>query len=118
MLVGEISLLRQAIARTRMHHPFHIDAWVIWPNHMHAVWTSPGSDADFSLRWWDIKRYVSTSVADDSPRSASRARQGERGMPKRTPPYKIEVFWFFSSEKNTLPFPQTAARTPKICAMA
>jgi putative transposase len=50
--------LRAAITRVRAHRPFHIDAWVLLPEHLHAIWTLPADDADFSLRWAQIKRLV------------------------------------------------------------
>ena len=50
-LVREIDLLRKVVKRVRELHPFHIDAWVVLPEHMHAVWTLPESDSDYSLRW-------------------------------------------------------------------
>lgn len=41
LLVREIDALRAAVARTRRLHPFRIDAWVVLPDHLHAVWTLP-----------------------------------------------------------------------------
>lgn len=35
--------------------PFSIDAWVVLPEHMHAIWTLPADDFDFSTRWGRIK---------------------------------------------------------------
>jgi putative transposase len=35
--------------------PFRIDAWVVLPDHMHAIWTLPGKDLDYSKRWGRIK---------------------------------------------------------------
>lgn len=51
--------LREAIRQTRATHPFDIDAWVLLPDHLHCIWTLPEGDADFSIRWAKIKRYVS-----------------------------------------------------------
>ena len=51
--------LRNAINKTRIKHPFTIDAWVLLPDHLHCIWTLPDGDADFSLRWAKIKRDVS-----------------------------------------------------------
>jgi putative transposase len=36
-----IALLRETVQVTRVRHPFHIDAWVVLPEHMHCVWTLP-----------------------------------------------------------------------------
>ena len=35
----------------RQRYAFHIDAIVVLPEHLHAVWTLPPGDADFSTRW-------------------------------------------------------------------
>jgi putative transposase len=83
LLVREIDALRAAVARTRMLHPFHIDAWVVLPEHMHAVWTLPEGDAAFSARWTVIKRLFSASIPPGEARSASRAAKGERGIWQR-----------------------------------
>lgn len=50
-----VSALRQSVAAARHQKPFHIDAWVILPDHMHAIWTLPPGDRDFSSRWGLIK---------------------------------------------------------------
>ena len=48
--------LRVAICDCRLRYPFRIDAWVLLPDHMHAIWTLPDSDRDYSRRWSMIKR--------------------------------------------------------------
>jgi len=50
--------LRDAIGTIRHTHPFRIDAWVLLPDHLHALWTLPPDDHDFSHRWRVIKRLV------------------------------------------------------------
>ncbi len=62
LLVREIAILRQAVAKTRVERPFKIDAWVVLPNHMHCVWTLPERDADFSTRMGAIKARFSMGV--------------------------------------------------------
>ena len=47
LLVLGIETLRSAVRATRARHPFHIDAWVVLPDHMHCVWTLPQDDFDF-----------------------------------------------------------------------
>jgi len=54
--------LREAIVSVRQTLPFRIDGWVLLPDHLHAIWTLPDGDADFSNRWRLIKRHVTTSV--------------------------------------------------------
>jgi len=51
--------LRDGIRATQKIHPFCIDAWVLLPDHLHCIWTLPLDDANFSVRWAMIKRYVS-----------------------------------------------------------
>ena len=83
LLIREIAALRAAVARTRRLHPFHIEAWVVLPDHMHAVWTLPEGDAAFSTRWALIKRFFSASIPRGEARSASRVAKGERGLWQR-----------------------------------
>jgi putative transposase len=51
LFVDHIDALRSTIADTRRDDPFEIDAIVVLPDHIHAVWTLPPDDADFSIRW-------------------------------------------------------------------
>jgi putative transposase len=46
-LVTRIEVLRAAVQTTRAHAPFHIDAWVVLPVHMHCIWTLPPDDEDY-----------------------------------------------------------------------
>ena len=55
LLVRHIDILRDAVRTVRMGAPFHIDAWVVLPEHMHCLWTLPEGDTDFSRRWQAIK---------------------------------------------------------------
>jgi putative transposase len=83
LLVARIEDLREAVRRTRREKPFHIDAWVILPEHMHAVWTLPPGDADYPSRWRRIKNLFSRAAPKGEDVSASRARHGERGIWQR-----------------------------------
>ena len=40
LLVARIAELRGAVLSVRRKCPFHIDAWVVLPEHMHCLWTS------------------------------------------------------------------------------
>ncbi|MDO9271229.1 MAG: hypothetical protein Q7T96_19155 [Methylobacter sp.] len=55
VLVRHVGLLRNAFRTVRAERPFTIDAIVILPDHLHAVWTLPDGDADYSWRWRAIK---------------------------------------------------------------
>ena len=50
--------LREAITKVRRQYPFHIEGWVLLPDHLQAIWTLPRDDSRFSLRWQQIKRGV------------------------------------------------------------
>ena len=41
LLVDDIDLLRQAFRYVRRRHPFDIEAIVVLPDHLHAIWTLP-----------------------------------------------------------------------------
>ena len=83
LLVTQIDALRDAVRRVRARMPFHIDAWVVLPEHMHWLWTLPQGDADFPSRWRAIKIAFSKSLPVCEPRSAVMTRRGERGVWQR-----------------------------------
>jgi putative transposase len=49
-LSENIALLRRVFGEVMTNHPFKIEAIVILPDHLHALWTLPVGDADFSTR--------------------------------------------------------------------
>jgi putative transposase len=55
-LTDYVDALRESVVRARAQRPFRIDAMVVLPDHLHAVWTLPEGDADYPLRWRLIKR--------------------------------------------------------------
>lgn len=64
-------------------HPFHIDAMVVLPEHLHAIWTLPTDDADFATRWMLVKAGFSRQAPPLERRSPSRVTKGERGIWQR-----------------------------------
>ena len=83
LLIEHIDKLRDAFRATRSHHPFRIDAIVVLPDHLHAVWTLLQDDFDFATRWRFIKAAFSHAQAPGEPISASRAGKRERGIWQR-----------------------------------
>ena len=84
LLTDHIIHLRQAVAKVKHTKPFHINAWVVLPDHMHCIWTLPNNDHDYSSRWRDIKGSFSRSlVTRDEIINASRQRKKERGIWQR-----------------------------------
>lgn len=51
-----LTALRTAIKSTQAIYPFEIDAWVLLPDHMHVIWSLPADDANYAVRWSQIKR--------------------------------------------------------------
>lgn len=83
LLVRHINLLRDTVRATRERHPFHIDAWVVLPDHMHCVWTLPEGDPDFALRWKVIKFAFSKRLPKTEVLTATQRSRGERGIWQR-----------------------------------
>jgi putative transposase len=83
LLVDHIARLREAVATTRQNHPFTIDAFVVLPDHLHAVWTLPPGDGDFSTRWRLVKSRFARSLPRLERLSAVREARRERGIWQR-----------------------------------
>jgi len=83
VLVDHIDVLRMAYRATQRDRPFRTGAIVILPEHLHAVWTLPENDADYSTRWALIKARFSHAIERVEQRSASRLRRRERGLWQR-----------------------------------
>lgn len=83
LLVDHIDLLREASRYTRQRHSFIIDAMVVLPNHLHAIWTLPPGDADSPLHWRLIKTWFSRYLVRGEHRRASRIDKGERSIWQR-----------------------------------
>jgi putative transposase len=83
LLVAHIVELREAVREVRRKWPFHIDAWVVLPEHMHCLWTLPHGDSDFPRRWQEIKMSFAKELPAVEPRSALMIRRRERGIWQR-----------------------------------
>lgn len=83
LLIEHIDLLRAATRRVMSRHVFRIDAIVILPDHMHAIWTLPEGDADFATRWMLIKAGFSRGLPKGERVNASREKKRERGIWQR-----------------------------------
>ena len=83
LLVDHIDLLRASVAKVKEAHPFTALAWVVLPEHMHAIWKLPDNDCDFSMRWSLIKSGFSRQISKTEPIGKSRMTKGERGIWQR-----------------------------------
>ncbi|MGJ7915142.1 REP-associated tyrosine transposase [Massilia sp. LXY-6] len=55
LLTDYFSAFGEAMRQARIRKPFHVDAWVVLPNHAHAIWTLPPGDHDCATRWRAVK---------------------------------------------------------------
>jgi putative transposase len=70
----------------RATHPFDIVAWVLLPDHLHAIWQLPGADARTGLRWSLIKAHVTRASHAWLPEQSgnrSREKRGEGALWQR-----------------------------------
>lgn len=83
LLVEHVELLRESVRKVKRQRPFQIDAWVVLPDHLHAVWTLPSDDTDYSGRWREIKKAFAKGLPKTEHLSVVRASKGERGIWQR-----------------------------------
>jgi len=55
LLTDHFSAFGEAMRQARIRKPFHVDAWVVLPDHAHAIWTLPPDDHDCASRWRAVK---------------------------------------------------------------
>ncbi len=72
-LVDQIDQLRAAFVSLLRAHPVRVDAMVVLPDHLHAVWVLPPSDMNFAGRWRILKgcftRLAAAAEGDGANRS-------------------------------------------------
>ena len=83
LLTENIDLLREAFRTVKQQKPFHIDAIVILPDHLHCVLTLPKNDDDYSGRWRAIKKIFSKQLPKTEYLSKIRIKRHERGIWQR-----------------------------------
>lgn len=82
-LTDRIDLLREAYRVTAAEQPIRCAAMVVLPDHIHAVWTLPPGDADFSNRWRKIKARFTHASGLGGPQSRSMLEKREAGLWQR-----------------------------------
>lgn len=82
-LIDHIDRLRFAYARTVAELPVTCNAFVVLPNHLHAVWTLPEGDSDFSERWRRIKARFSHGLPVNLSPCRSKVDKREVGLWQR-----------------------------------
>jgi putative transposase len=78
------ALLGSVLRRCQNRRPFRINAIVLLPDHLHAIWTLPPNDADYSTRWnWIKGEFTGEWIqigGSESPISEARRNEGRRGI--------------------------------------
>ena len=82
-LTDHADALRAAFLKTQAERPFYCDAIVVLPDHLHAIWTLPEGDTDFSTRWRLIKARFVRETGLSGLRRRSHLKKGERGVWQR-----------------------------------
>jgi putative transposase len=83
LLIDHVDLLRISMRRVKQTHPYRVDAIVVLPDHLHAIWTLPEGDDDYSTRWSLIKAGFSRNIPRREYRNSSRKARRERGIWQR-----------------------------------
>jgi putative transposase len=83
LLINHIEDFQEVLKKVKLRHPFHIDAMVVLPDHLHTIWTLPKEDSDYAKRWMLIKSGFSRNIPKLEFRRKSRIVKGERGIWQR-----------------------------------
>jgi putative transposase len=80
-------ILRTQMQLCQKRWPFSIEAIVLLPDHLHALWVMPAGDSNYSLRWAWIKKEFTKSWleagGEEQGVSDSRRRNRRRGVWQR-----------------------------------
>ena len=80
-LKENINSLINGIKQIQYQYPFSLEALVLLPDHLHALWTLPEGDVDYGKRWGLIKARFSKEIQKGLPQeeviNPSRIKRGE-----------------------------------------
>ncbi len=74
VLTDHVHELRHVFRQVRTKQPFEVVAMVVMPEHLHAIWTLPEGDADYSGRWKAIKSGLTHQLRRNGMDLVSNAR--------------------------------------------
>lgn len=83
LLIRQVDLLRRVYRNVQQHHPFETIATCVLPDHLHAIWSLPDGDANFSLRWNLIKGGFSRALPRAAALSPSKIAKRDKGIWQR-----------------------------------
>ncbi|HEY7328212.1 MAG TPA: transposase [Gemmataceae bacterium] len=79
--------LHEALRMEQHRRLFEIVGIVLLPDHLHTIWTLPTNDADFSVRWGQIKEHFTRSFlaigGEEGQPTGSRLHHRERAVWQR-----------------------------------
>ncbi len=79
-----VALLGSVLRRCCVRQPFVTNAIVLLPDHLHAIWSLPPGDSDYSKRWgWTKREFTQQWLKNggaDHVVSRGRKRQRRRGI--------------------------------------
>ncbi|MBP6863172.1 MAG: transposase [Neisseriaceae bacterium] len=82
LLFDEALHFKKVYRKVALRHPFVTEAICVLPEHVHAVWRMPIDDADYALRWGQIKSLFSRAYPHGT-RSDSKIKKREKGIWQR-----------------------------------
>lgn len=82
LLVEHIAELRDAFRQAKARMPFQVDAIVVLPEHIHAIFTLPADDDNYSSRWRLIKSIYTQKLVQKGVALAANGR-GEYNLWQR-----------------------------------
>ncbi|MCC7421716.1 MAG: transposase [Planctomycetaceae bacterium] len=81
------TLLGQVLRECQDAWPFEIHAIVLLPDHLHAIWSLPPGDTNYSARWSVIKKTFTIRSLEAGGRDLSvspgKQREGRKGIWQR-----------------------------------
>jgi putative transposase len=99
ILTSDLSrqLLRQAWIDVKHRFPFTVDAFCLLPDHIRCIWILPEDDANYTMRWKEIKRLFTKGyleqIGPGEARNPSRLSRGEAATPIVPGPVWQRRFW-------------------------
>ena len=82
-----LQTFKKSIKQVQQQYPFEIIAWVQLPDHLHCIWRMPTNDANYSMRWSQIKRLTTQACPQYylplNELSYSKVKRNERGIWQR-----------------------------------
>ncbi|MGX9355238.1 REP-associated tyrosine transposase [Roseobacteraceae bacterium S113] len=80
LLIDEIDVLREAYLAAQISAPFTCDAMVVLPDHLHALWTMPQGDCNYSRRVASLKTEFTRRLRRAGFIPPHPGRKGESGI--------------------------------------